>query len=191
MADQEEIKLEDLIQKFNAIQKYGAEIVSFLRKELPLDSQGQKPPFVLDDNERKKIADTFESLMSCFALFKNLMSQQMIAMEKEVQEIREREGEWKKLVDLFGEYKEKTGGEVEQLRKALKDFKAANSEMATLLRKEEAENRELRDQVNTLKDVFIRMSAVQRRKANLERIQKEIEDDERRIRETLATFKFE
>jgi DNA anti-recombination protein RmuC len=56
-------------------------------------------------------------------------------MEKEVQEIREREGEWKKLVDLFGEYKEKTGGEVEQLRKALKDFKVTNSELVALLKK--------------------------------------------------------
>lgn len=33
----------------------------------------------------------------------------------------------------------------------------------------EAENRELRDQLNVLKDVMIRMSAVQKRKANLER----------------------
>jgi DNA anti-recombination protein RmuC len=59
----------------------------------------------------------------------------MIVMEKEVQEIREREGEWKKLVELFGEYKEKTGGEVEQLRKALKDFKSTNNQLTDHVRK--------------------------------------------------------
>jgi hypothetical protein len=77
MTEKREISLEDLITKFNSIQKHGAEIINSLRREPEFDSSGQKLPFTLDDNERKKIADTIESLMTCFSLFKNLMSQQV------------------------------------------------------------------------------------------------------------------
>lgn len=78
MTNQEEIKLDDLIRKFNTIQKHATEIVNSLRKEIPSDEQGKKQPLTLDDDERKKIADTFESLMACFTLFKSLMSQQVV-----------------------------------------------------------------------------------------------------------------
>ena len=54
-------------------------------------------------------------------------------MEEEVNEIRERELEWKKLADLFAEYKEKMTEEVEGLRKIIREYKSSKMEMQEIL----------------------------------------------------------
>lgn len=54
-------------------------------------------------------------------------------MEEEVNEIRERELEWKKLADLFAEYKEKMTEEVEGLRKIIREYKSSKMDMQEVL----------------------------------------------------------
>jgi len=54
-------------------------------------------------------------------------------LEEEVNEIRERELEWKKLADLFAEYKEKMTEEVDGLRKLTREYKSSKMEMQEIL----------------------------------------------------------
>jgi hypothetical protein len=50
-----------------------------------------------------------------------------------VNEIRERELEWKKLADLFAEYKEKMTEEVEGLRKIIREYKSSKMDVQEVL----------------------------------------------------------
>lgn len=90
---------------------------------------------------------------------------------------------------MLSQYRQKVGSELKALKDIVANYNTIKDELQAQLREREAEIISLRQEFIAVQDIFIRIQATHRRKANLRLLQKEIEDEEIQIEKAISSMR--